>query len=75
MRFAEFMRRVRIPERGLNFDGVVGDFEAALIRLALERNNGNVLRTAKFLRLNYSTLQMKCQKAGIKTGVKNEEVY
>lgn len=59
-------KKITLPVKGLVFDIVVGDFEAALITAALKLHGGNITATAKFLRLKYSTMTMKMSKAGIK---------
>jgi transcriptional regulator with PAS, ATPase and Fis domain len=55
----------RVPATGLSFRDVVDDFEADLIRQALEQTHGNKNRAAQLLGLNRTTLLEKIKKKGL----------
>jgi DNA-binding NtrC family response regulator len=55
----------RVPSTGLNFNAVVGRFEADLIEQALEQTHWNKNRAAQLLELNRTTLIEKIKKRGI----------
>ncbi len=50
---------VAVPENGLDYEQVVGDFERQIIRQALQRTNGNKKAAAEILRLKRTTLNAK----------------
>jgi len=52
---------IELPPGGIAFD----DFEKALLRAALARTRGNVLRAAKLLRLGRGSLRYRLEKHGI----------
>ncbi len=54
-----------IPEEGISFKRAVADFEARLIRLALEKTGGNKNKAATLLKLNRTTLVEKIKKRKI----------
>jgi len=54
-----------VPSTGLSFREVVDDFEADLIRQALERTQWNKNRAAQLLGLNRTTLLEKIKKKGL----------
>lgn len=53
---------VTIPEEGLDFNKIVGDFENRLIMAAMERSRGNKNMAAKLLGLKRTTLVEKIKK-------------
>jgi DNA-binding NtrC family response regulator len=55
----------RVPQTGLSFREVVDEFEARLIRQALELTHGNKNRAAQLLGLNRTTLLEKIKKKGL----------
>jgi DNA-binding NtrC family response regulator len=55
----------RVPSTGLSFKDVVDDFEADLIRQALEHTQWNKNRAAQLLGLNRTTLLEKIKKKGL----------
>jgi DNA-binding NtrC family response regulator len=55
----------RVPSTGLSFRDVVDDFEADLIRQALEQTQWNKNRAARLLGLNRTTLLEKIKKKGL----------
>ena len=55
----------RIPPSGLNFRNVVDDYEADLIRQALQQTSWNKNRAAQLLGLNRTTLLEKIKKKGL----------
>jgi len=55
----------RVPATGLSFRDVVDDFEADLIRQALEQTQWNKNRAAQLLGLNRTTLLEKIKKKGL----------
>ena len=55
----------RIPSTGLDFNRIVGRFEADLIEQALEHTHWNKNRAAALLGLNRTTLIEKIKKRGI----------
>ncbi len=55
----------RIPPSGLKFRNVVDDYEADLIRQALEQTSWNKNRAAQLLGLNRTTLLEKIKKKGL----------
>ena len=55
----------RVPATGLSFRDVVDDFEADLIRQALEQTQWNKNRAARLLGLNRTTLLEKIKKKGL----------
>jgi DNA-binding NtrC family response regulator len=55
----------QVPSTGLKFREVVDDFEAELIRQALERTQWNKNRAAQLLGLNRTTLLEKIKKKGL----------
>jgi len=56
---------LRVPATGLSFRDVVDDFEADLIRQALEQTQWNKNRAAQLLGLNRTTLLEKIKKKGL----------
>ncbi len=56
---------VVIPEEGLNFNEIVGEFEDKLIMSALERSRGNKNMAARLLNLKRTTLVEKIKKKGL----------
>ncbi len=60
---------VLIPEEGLDFNDIVGEFENKLILSALERSRGNKNKAARLLNLKRTTLVEKIKKKGL------EEVF
>ncbi|MCB9478210.1 MAG: sigma-54-dependent Fis family transcriptional regulator [Deltaproteobacteria bacterium] len=56
---------VVIPEGGLEFNKVIGDYEDRLILSALERTKGNKNLAAKLLNLKRTTLVEKIKKKGL----------
>jgi len=54
-----------VPATGLSFRDVVDDFEADLIRQALEQTQWNKNRAAQLLGLNRTTLLEKIKKKGL----------
>ena len=55
----------QLPATGLSFKNVVDDFEADLIRQALERTQWNKNQAAQLLGLNRTTLLEKIKKKGL----------
>jgi DNA-binding NtrC family response regulator len=55
----------QVPSTGLSFRDVVDDFEANLIRQALEQTQWNKNRAARLLGLNRTTLLEKIKKKGL----------
>ncbi|MAE94881.1 MAG: DNA-binding response regulator [Deltaproteobacteria bacterium] len=58
-------RAPRVTEAGLSFNDVVDDFEADLIRQALEQTHWNKNQAAQLLGLNRTTLIEKIKKKGL----------
>ena len=54
-----------IPEAGLSFHDVVGQFEADLIAQALEKTHWNKNQAAQLLHMNRTTLLEKIKKKGL----------
>lgn len=50
---------IHVPESGIDFERVVGDFERNLLSQALERTNGNKKQAAEILRLKRTTFTAK----------------
>jgi len=57
-----------IPEAGISFKNAVADFEARLIKAALEMTGGNKNRAASLLSLNRTTLVEKIKKRRMEAG-------
>lgn len=57
--------KVEMPEDGVSFRSMVEDFEAELIKIALEKSNGNKNRAANLLKLNRTTLVEKIKKRNL----------
>jgi DNA-binding NtrC family response regulator len=55
----DYFSRVSVPDGGLDYEQVVGDFERQIIRQALQRTNGNKKAAADILRLKRTTLNAK----------------
>ena len=51
-----------IPESGMSFKKAVAEFEARLIRAALDQTGGNKNKAASLLKLNRTTLVEKIKK-------------
>ena len=49
----------QLIEHDILFEDAVGEFEKRFIRKVLEKNNGNLSRTAKSLRIHRNTLSRK----------------
>lgn len=58
-----------IPVEGLDFNDLVDNFETKLIRMALNRTNGNKKAAARLLKLNRTTLVEKIRKKGLESRV------
>jgi DNA-binding NtrC family response regulator len=56
---------VVIPDEGLDFNGLVDDFENRLIMAAMERSRGNKNLAARLLNLKRTTLVEKIKKKGL----------
>ncbi len=56
---------VELPDTGLDYNQVVGDFESKLILKALERTQWNKKAAATLLKLNRTTLVEKIKKKGL----------
>lgn len=54
-----------LPEKGIDFNEVIENFENALITQALERTGGNKKAAAELLKLNRTTLVEKIKKKGL----------
>jgi DNA-binding NtrC family response regulator len=52
---------IELPEEGVSFD----DLERAILRAALDRTRGNVVRAARLLRLGRGSLRYRLEKHGI----------
>jgi DNA-binding NtrC family response regulator len=61
VRFAEGQFVIELPEEGVAFL----ELERAILRAALERTRGNVVRAAKLLRLGRGSLRYRLEKHGI----------
>jgi DNA-binding NtrC family response regulator len=57
--------KIHVPERGLDFNTAVDNFENALIMQALERTGWNRNKAAGLLNLNRTTLVEKIKKKGL----------
>ncbi|MBK9294332.1 MAG: sigma-54-dependent Fis family transcriptional regulator [Oligoflexia bacterium] len=57
--------KVTVPEKGLDFNSAVDNFENALIMQALERTSWNRNKAANLLNLNRTTLVEKIKKKGL----------
>jgi len=60
---------ILIPDEGLEFNNIVGEFENRLIRSALEKSRGNKNMAAKLLGLKRTTLVEKIKKKGLENQV------
>ena len=60
-RYTEGQVVIELPEEGVAFD----DLERAILRAALERTRGNVVRAARLLRLGRGSLRYRLEKHGI----------
>lgn len=58
-----------IPSDGVDFNALVDQYETRLIRLALERTQGNKKAAARLLKLNRTTLVEKIKKKGLESRV------
>jgi len=54
-----------LPEEGVNFNDLVGEYETQLIKMALEKAKGNKQAAARLLSLNRTTLLEKIKKRKI----------
>ena len=55
------------PADGVDLEGLVGEFEAALLRRALAEAGGNQSQAARLLRLNRDKLRYRLRQHGIRT--------
>lgn len=63
--FTEFIELSELPLGGVDFNGLVSNFENTLITLALNRTNWNKKAAAELLQLNRTTLVEKIRKRGL----------
>ena len=61
-----------MPERGLDFNDLVNQYESKLILMALNKTNWNKKAAAKLLKLNRTTLVEKIKKKGLEQEVIEE---
>jgi len=60
------INNIHFPDNGLDFNGIVNDFENKLILNALEKTKWNRNQAAKLLHLNRTTLLEKIKKKGLR---------
>lgn len=61
-----------LPEEGVNFNELVGEYETQLIKMALEKAKGNKQAAARLLSLNRTTLLEKIKKRKIEYQASDE---
>lgn len=62
---SRLLSHIELPEDGLDFAGVVSEFENQLLRQALSKAQGVKNRAAQILKLNRTTLVEKLKKKGL----------
>lgn len=63
-----------IPSDGVDFNALVDQYETRLIRLALDRTQGNKKAAARLLRLNRTTLVEKIKKKGLESRIERDSM-
>jgi DNA-binding NtrC family response regulator len=68
------LRRIDIPEDGLDFNTVVSDLERRLILRSLEATGGNKKKAASLLRLKRTTFVEKLKRMGMESDTADLDV-